>query len=92
MESEDPTNKPKGVVSAGEFYTMHNRQRIRGKNEGIDYRGVTNKAREEWAALDATGRAPFMHMHEEDKKRFAMEMVTYRRHNHMDENEDDEGT
>ncbi len=56
MESKDPTNKPKIVVSAVHFYTIHNRKRIRGENEGIGYRGVTNKAREEWAALDATGR------------------------------------
>ncbi len=88
----DPTNKPKGVVPAVPFYSMHNRQRIRGGNEGIGYRGITKKVNEEWAALDATGRAPFKHMHGEDKKRFAMEMATCQRHNHMDENEDDEGT
>ena len=92
LESKDPTNKPKGVVSAVHFYSMHNRQRIRGENEGISYRGIEKKVNEEWAALDATGRAPFMHMHEEDKKRIAMEMVTDRRHNHMDKIEDDEGT
>ena len=78
MESKDPTNKPKGVVSAVDFYMKNNRQRIRGENEGIGCRGIRKKAFEEWAALDATGRAPFMHMHEEDKKRFAMEMVTGR--------------
>ena len=93
MQSKDPTNKPKGVVPAVDFYVKHYRQRIKkGENKGIDYRVISKKAREEWAALDATGRAPFMHMHEEDKKRFAMEMVTDRRHNHMDKNEDDEGT
>ncbi len=83
-ESKDPTTKPKGVVSAAHFYEMHNRKRIRG---GIDSHGISKKASEEWAALDATGGTPFKHMRVEDKKRFAMEMVTYRRHNHMDENE-----
>ena len=92
LESKDPTNKPKGVVPPVRFYEMHNRNRIRGENKGIDSREITKKANEEWAALDATGRASFKHMHEEDKMRFAMEMATDRRHNHMDENEDDEGT
>ena len=92
LESKDPTNKPKGVVSAVHFYRLHNRKRIKGKKKDIDSHGISKKANEERAALDATGRAPFKHMHEEDKKRFAMEMVTDRRHNHMDENEDDEGT
>ncbi len=92
LESKDPINKPKGVVSAVHFYEMHNRKRIKGENKGIDSLGISKKANEEWAALDATGRTPFKYMHEEDKMRFAMEMATDRRHNHMDENEDDEGT
>ncbi len=92
MESKDPTTKPKNVVCAVHFYEMHNRKRIKGENKGIDSREISKKASKEWATLDAAGKTPFKHMHEEDKKRFAMEMETYRRHNHMDENEDDEGT
>ena len=92
LESKDPTTKPKGVVSAVHFYRLHNRKRMRETKKGINSHGIEKKANEEWAALDATGRAPFKHMHEEDKKRFAMEMKTYCRHNHMNENEDDEGT
>ncbi len=71
------------------FYEMHNRKRIRGENKGIDSHGISKKANEEWAALDATGRTPFKHMHEDDKKRFEKEMETFHRHNHMDENEGD---
>ena len=66
LESKDPINKPKGVVSAYNFYRMHNRKRIIKENEGIDSRGTAKKAREEWAAVDATGRTPFKLMHEED--------------------------
>ena len=89
LESKDPINKPKGVVSAVDFYKMHNRKRINKENEGIDSRGTAKKAREEWAAVDATGRTPFKLMHEEDKNRFEKEMIDYHRHNHMDENEGD---
>ena len=92
LESKDPINKPKGVVSAVSFYEKHIRKRINKENNGIDTRGFHKKANEEWAALDATGRTPFKLMHEEDKKRFEKEMNTYHRHNHMDENENEEGT
>ena len=92
MESKDPINKPKGVVPAMHFYRKHTWTRIREENEGINSRGIVKKAYAEWAALDATGRTPFKLMHEEDKKRFEKEMNTYHRHNHMDENENEEGT
>ncbi len=90
MESKDPINKPKGVVSAMHFYRKHTWTRIKEENKGIDSRAISKKANEEWATLDATGRTPFKLMHEEDKKRFAMEMATDRRHNHMDENENED--
>ena len=92
MESKDPINKPKGVVPAMRFYRMHTWTRIKEENEGINYSAILKKANAEWAALGATGRTPFKLMHEEDKKRFAMEMATDRRHNHMVENENKEGT
>ena len=88
-EKKDPT-KPKGVLSINSFYDKHNK-RIREENTTIDCRGITKKCAEEYAALDAAGKAMYTDMYEKDKKRFAMEMKTYYRHN-MDEAEDDEGT
>jgi hypothetical protein len=87
LEKKDST-KPKGVVAAVRFYEKHNRKRIREENKGIDPRGIHKKVSEEWAALDAAGRTPFKHMHEEDKKRFAMEKETYCRSNPNTESKD----
>ena len=53
MESKDPTTKPKGVVSAYSFW------RRRGQK----------KLGEKWTGLDSAAKSPYVHMHEEDKKR-----------------------
>ncbi len=66
---------PKGYVQASKFYVSAQRKRIRKQNPGMDHNGVTRKAWEEWAALDAAGRAPYDEMQEEDKKRD--DLLTY---------------
>jgi hypothetical protein len=53
--------KPRGVVSAYIFW-----------------RGRCHKEHGEvWATLDAAGKSLNVHMHEEDKKRYTMEMEAY---------------
>ncbi len=66
-------------------------KRIREESKGLDYIECMQKCREEYAGLDAAGKALYKQLHVEDKKRYAMEMATYHRHN-MDENEDGRGT
>ena len=58
---KDPTIKPKGVVSAYSFWL----------------RSGQRKLGEKWTALDSAAKSPYVHMHEEDKKRHIMEMVAY---------------
>ena len=75
-EKKDP-NKPKGALTAYDFYTKHNRGRIKEENEGLASGEVGKKCGEEWAALDAMDKKKYEDMSAEDKKRNVMEMEAY---------------
>jgi hypothetical protein len=55
-ESKDSATKPEGVVSAYSFRS----------------RWGQKKLGEKWTALDSAAKSPYVHMHEEDKKRHIM--------------------
>jgi hypothetical protein len=61
IKEKKDPTKPKGVLSAYNFWPGRCQ-----KEHG-----------EVWATLDAAGKSLYVHMHEEDKKRFAMEMEAY---------------